>query len=190
MFGKNSWGGGSLTLSVSLLGALVSACLDRPLCTDCHPNTTNQFVMRVPTNGVDKIDLLFMIDNSGSMADKQAMLSRAVPSLLSRFVSPLCLDENGKPNGGHLTDGRCAAGVAEFPPIGDIHIGVITSSLGVPGSSKQCPRTDTLDLREQERASIERALERFGGNRRKAASALKISTVTLWRKMKQYGLSS
>jgi transcriptional regulator with PAS, ATPase and Fis domain len=51
-------------------------------------------------------------------------------------------------------------------------------------------RKDTLDLHEQERVSIERALERFGGNRRKAAEALKISTVTLWRKMKQYGLSS
>jgi transcriptional regulator with PAS, ATPase and Fis domain len=49
---------------------------------------------------------------------------------------------------------------------------------------------DTLDLQEQERASIERALERFGGNRRKAADALKISTVTLWRKMKKYGFSS
>ena len=48
---------------------------------------------------------------------------------------------------------------------------------------------ETLDLREQERASIERALERFNGNRRKAAAALKISTVTLWRRMKQYGLS-
>jgi DNA-binding NtrC family response regulator len=47
---------------------------------------------------------------------------------------------------------------------------------------------DTLDLQEQERISIERALERFGGNRRKAAEALNISTVTLWRKMKQYGM--
>ena len=51
------------------------------------------------------------------------------------------------------------------------------------------PGEDTLDLREQERASIERALERFGGNRRKAAQALKISTVTLWRRMKEYGIS-
>ena len=49
---------------------------------------------------------------------------------------------------------------------------------------------DTLNLQEQERVMIERALERFGGNRRKAADALKISTVTLWRKMKQFGLSS
>jgi transcriptional regulator with PAS, ATPase and Fis domain len=49
---------------------------------------------------------------------------------------------------------------------------------------------DTLDLQEQERVMIERALERFGGNRRKAADALRISTVTLWRKMKQFGISS
>jgi transcriptional regulator with PAS, ATPase and Fis domain len=49
---------------------------------------------------------------------------------------------------------------------------------------------DTLDLQEQERVMIERALEKFSGNRRRAAEALKISTVTLWRKMKQYGLSS
>jgi DNA-binding NtrC family response regulator len=49
---------------------------------------------------------------------------------------------------------------------------------------------DTLDLQEQERVMIERALERFDGNRRKAAAALKISTVTLWRKMKQFGISS
>jgi DNA-binding NtrC family response regulator len=52
------------------------------------------------------------------------------------------------------------------------------------------PGDDTLDLQEQERVMIERALERFQGNRKKAAEALKISTVTLWRKMKQYGLSS
>jgi DNA-binding NtrC family response regulator len=52
------------------------------------------------------------------------------------------------------------------------------------------PGDGTLDLHEQERASIERALERFGGNRRKAAEALRISTVTLWRKMKHYGLSA
>ena len=49
---------------------------------------------------------------------------------------------------------------------------------------------DTLDVHAQERASIERALQRFGGNRRKAAEALNISTVTLWRRMKEYGLRS
>ena len=64
----------------------------------------------------------------------------------------------------------------------------------LPPEVTQKPRSrsgdDTLDLQQQEQVMIERALERFGGNRRKAAEALKISTVTLWRKMKQYGLSA
>jgi transcriptional regulator with PAS, ATPase and Fis domain len=47
---------------------------------------------------------------------------------------------------------------------------------------------DGFDLHEQERVMIERALERFRGNRKDAAGALKISGATLWRKMKQYGL--
>ena len=47
---------------------------------------------------------------------------------------------------------------------------------------------ESLDLKAQERALIERALDRYGSNRKQAAEALKISTVTLWRKMKEYGL--
>jgi transcriptional regulator with PAS, ATPase and Fis domain len=49
---------------------------------------------------------------------------------------------------------------------------------------------DSLALQALERATIERALERFRGSRRDAAEALRISTVTLWRKMKQYGLAT
>ena len=60
----------------------------------------------------------------------------------------------------------------------------------VTQKSRRRPGDDTLDLQQQERTSIERALERFGGNRRRAAEALNISTVTLWRKMKRFGLSS
>lgn len=58
----------------------------------------------------------------------------------------------------------------------------------VAQKSRQRVLGDSLDLQALERAAIERALERFRGNRREAADALKISTVTLWRKMKQYGL--
>ena len=60
----------------------------------------------------------------------------------------------------------------------------------VTQKSRARPGDATLDLQQQERLLIERALERFQGNRKKAAEALKISAVTLWRKMKQYGLSS
>ena len=55
---------------------------------------------------------------------------------------------------------------------------------------RRSPDADSgFDLRAQERAAIERTLERFRGNRRETAEALKISAVTLWRRMKQYGLS-
>jgi DNA-binding NtrC family response regulator len=49
---------------------------------------------------------------------------------------------------------------------------------------------DPLNLQSQERELIRRALERYKGNRRKAAAALNISTVTLWRKMKEYELTA
>jgi transcriptional regulator with PAS, ATPase and Fis domain len=57
-------------------------------------------------------------------------------------------------------------------------------------SEKRQPQAsyDGFDLHEQERVTIQRALERFRGNRKDAAGALKISSATLWRKMKQYGL--
>jgi DNA-binding NtrC family response regulator len=45
-----------------------------------------------------------------------------------------------------------------------------------------------LDLHAHERDVIERALRRFRGSRREAADALKISPVTLWRKIKHYGI--
>jgi transcriptional regulator with PAS, ATPase and Fis domain len=63
----------------------------------------------------------------------------------------------------------------------------------LPSEVTRKPRAgavDTLDLQEQEQVTIERALKRFQGNRRQAAAALKISTVTLWRKMKRYGIEA
>ena len=48
--------------------------------------------------------------------------------------------------------------------------------------------SDSLDLARAEERLIRQALERFEGNRRLAADALNISTVTLWRRMKHYGM--
>ena len=49
--------------------------------------------------------------------------------------------------------------------------------------------TETFDLKKNEQRLIRQALDRFKGNRKRAADALNISAVTLWRKMKEYGLS-
>ena len=52
------------------------------------------------------------------------------------------------------------------------------------------PPEDTLDLRVHERMLIRRALDRYQGNRRLAARALNISTVTLWRKIRDLELEA
>ena len=45
-----------------------------------------------------------------------------------------------------------------------------------------------LSLRDRERDAIVDALDRVGGNRRKAADILGISARTLYRKLKEYGI--
>ena len=47
---------------------------------------------------------------------------------------------------------------------------------------------EPLALEDRERAAIEKALQRHGGNRRKAAEDLHISQRTLYRKLNEYGL--
>ena len=89
-------------------------------------------VIRTTQTGVDKIDLLFMIDNSISMADKQRILAESVPVLVQRLIDPICVDDDGNPTGGTAATG-CGQNQAEFSPIKNIHIGVITSSLGNHG---------------------------------------------------------
>ncbi len=131
-----------LVALVGVAGAVfgASACLDRPLCdTDCTPRTTNVFVDTVNQTAVNKIDLLFMIDNSSSMADKQAVLTAAVPQLVQRLVNPNCLNADGSIGAGAASpDQNCpGAETREFNPIRDIHVGIVTSSLGGHGAT-QC----------------------------------------------------
>jgi hypothetical protein len=95
--------------------------------------TSNVSVTRINQASVDKADLLFMVDNSISMADKQRILAEAVPVLLKRLVDPICVDDQGNRSGDDSSADGCATGVGEFPPIRSIHIGVITSSLGNHG---------------------------------------------------------
>jgi len=104
---------------ISLVAALITGCLDRPV-SPASPNTTNVFVQDIRQTNIDKIDLLFMIDNSMSMADKQLILADAVPQLLNRLITPKVVD-----------------GEKEFEPVLDIHIGIVSSSLGGHGGD-QC----------------------------------------------------
>jgi hypothetical protein len=80
-----------------------------------------------------KVDLLFDIDNSASMGDKQRYLSETIPLMVARLVTPRCIDRTtGQATGANAdaTTGKCPAGDPEFAPVHDMHIGVVTSSLG------------------------------------------------------------
>lgn len=54
--------------------------------------------------------------------------------------------------------------------------------------AEEIQEPETLNLENIERQMLEKALERNGGNRKKAAQELGISDRTLYRRIKQYGL--
>jgi hypothetical protein len=123
------------------LTGLLSGCLDRKV-GRTQPETNNIFVTQNPSGGIDKIDILFMIDNSLSMGDKQAVLAAAVPQLLGRLTNPDCISEDGTQRVSMAQQGpnaECGADLQrEFAPVKDIHIGVVSSSLGDFGGDV-CP---------------------------------------------------
>lgn len=97
------------------VGAAVAALVFGSGCGVSHETTPACHVVRVaPTR---QVDLLLMVDNSGSMAEEQASLTVQFPRLL-RALTKGDLD---------------ADGVADFAPVEDLHLGVITSDLGNGG---------------------------------------------------------
>jgi len=88
-----------------------------------------------PQKTSDKLDVLFVVDNSVSMADKQTILSKSVSSFVTRLVNPLCLDGEGNPVATQPASGgaNCPSGTREMTPVKDLHLGVITTSIGSHG---------------------------------------------------------
>ncbi|HEY3177170.1 MAG TPA: sigma-54-dependent Fis family transcriptional regulator [Candidatus Polarisedimenticolia bacterium] len=107
--------------------------------------------------------------------DVRAVSAEAMTLLMSyRWPGNVRELENAIQRGVILAQGRTVT-VRELPP-------------EVRSKSFDSVADDGLDLDEHERKMIRRALDRFRGDRKLAAKALNISTVTLWRRMKRYGL--
>jgi hypothetical protein len=124
--------------SIPLFGA---GCLDRPV-APASPNIKARVTEKATQNKISKIDLLFMIDNSSSMADKQSALALAVPDLVNRLVDPICINPDGTSAGAANAQGNCQPPAQrDFDPVKDIHIGIISSSLGGHGAAV-CGLTD------------------------------------------------
>jgi hypothetical protein len=121
---------------MALIGGVAApACLDRPI-EPVEPRTSATLTEKLRQQRVEKLDILLVIDNSKSMADKQAILGGAVADLVRSLVNPSCVDKSGKvvSTPAKPSDPCPKDSQREFKPIEDMHIGVITSSLGGHGT--------------------------------------------------------
>jgi hypothetical protein len=80
---------------------------------------TDACVEPPPPSG--RVDLLFMMDNSGSLGEEQVSLTMQLP----RFVDVL--------GSGDLDPRDGTVVGADFPPVTSLHVGVITSDMGTGG---------------------------------------------------------
>lgn len=78
---------------------------------------------------------------------------------------------------------------AIYRPSGDVQMPPQTPSVQ-DAVAEEIKEPETLNLSDIGRQMVEKALERNGGNRKKAAAELGISDRTLYRKIKQYGLEN
>ncbi|KYF87878.1 hypothetical protein BE17_52840 [Sorangium cellulosum] len=137
---------------------------DRPA-PEPPPPPVDPPVAGPPETAIDKIDLLLAIDNSGSMADKQALLALAVPDLVASLVNPRCIHSTGEapPVAVRSPNDACPADFRrEFEPIKDIHVGIISSSLGGHGASS-CPASASASNMDMAHL-LARTDERSGAN--------------------------
>ncbi len=135
----------ALLLLGTVLGHWVAACGAREALDDDDDSAMDKSVVvqRLAQGAVDRLDILLAIDNSRSMADKQQILRAAVPDLISSLVNPPCVDADGvivEQPISPLDD--CAQGERHFEPVLDIHIGIISSSLGGHGADGCEPALD------------------------------------------------
>jgi hypothetical protein len=78
---------------------------------------------RTPSGAIDQLDLLLVIDNSTTMMEEQAAFADALPILIERLVS------------GDTDRTAKAEDEPEFRPVKDIHVGVVSTDLGLEGIS-------------------------------------------------------
>ena len=112
--------------------------------------------------------------------DNRALDSFAASRQMGALQSPgASLDASGH----HMLQRFNTPGQTPFSPYQDIEAEEISDNDGV-----NIAEGDSLNLSDIGRQAVEKALERNGGNRKKAAQELGISDRTLYRRIKQYGL--
>lgn len=117
----------------------------KPAADSCMPT-----VRRLAVAPNDSLNLLFVVDNSESMAGEQAALRAALPGFIRTLTKGERYQDDPSP----------------FPPINDIHIGVVSTDMGIPGVV-QVPNCDADGgddgrlLQASSGAACEQAYPRF-----------------------------
>jgi hypothetical protein len=113
-----------LLSSVVACGGAISADAGLPDAGDASQADVMQALPLLP---IDKIDILVSVDNSRSMLQKQEFVAAAMQGFLTELV----------------------AGTAGAPPVvEDLHIGIVTSSLGGGGAPDVCDPNATIEAFE------------------------------------------
>jgi hypothetical protein len=108
----------ALTATVLGLGLCAAACLDRDL-KAINPCLVSSVSRRVSVTNIDKVDLLFSVDNSASMAEEQTSLKQQFPRMISILTTGQRTPDDPTP----------------FPAAKDLHLGVVSSDMGALGQT-------------------------------------------------------
>jgi hypothetical protein len=99
--------------SAWMLPLMAAGCIDRALQPN-NPCGAPDVSRSVQIRNVDKVDVLFVIDDSSSMADEQEKLRKQVPEMVRTLLTGSRGPDDPKP----------------FAPVRDLHVAVVRSDMG------------------------------------------------------------
>jgi hypothetical protein len=102
----------SKVLVLVLTSWTLVACLNRKVASR-EPNIQTNIVETINQARINKVDLLFVIDNSGSMRQEQKLLKQQIRIMVEELISPTV-------QGPHTP-----------LPVEDLHLGIVSTDLGV-----------------------------------------------------------
>ncbi|HEX7476502.1 MAG TPA: hypothetical protein VF331_01720, partial [Polyangiales bacterium] len=96
--------------------AWTAGCLDREL-KPLNPCLVSGSTKQISVTNIDKVDLLFVVDDSPSMVEEQGAIRDQIPRMIQTLVTGLRMPNDPNP----------------FPPAKDLHLGVVSVNMGLVG---------------------------------------------------------
>ncbi len=157
----------------SLVAMLLSACEGRsyietnPL-LDAGPDVVEVDANVEPPPPIEeatRVDVLLVVDNSRNLDVAHQALAETVPYLIDRLFNPACVNGLGNVLGQDSgPDAPCEVGVRDFAPVTDLHVGMISTSLGGHGADSCSPASSSFQPSQNDAAHLLTRLAGGGGD--------------------------